>query len=132
MVKTYYLRDKRNNPVATVAIVKSGHEIARGISICSTSDQFSYKEGRQRAIDRAIATLAGQCDLFKTDLSEPVLDALKPVFGSFSDLSLWAATHMMGGSLDGYYLGLYNPMLCEFEMGLMGISGAVYVYRMGE
>jgi hypothetical protein len=53
----YYLRDSEKRPVVTVALKKTGGTYARGIAICSNSDNPSKKTGRKIARGRAMAAI---------------------------------------------------------------------------
>lgn len=50
----YHLRNSKNQPRATVCLMRIGDDFSRGISICSPSDQFDKDYGRKLAADRAL------------------------------------------------------------------------------
>lgn len=49
----YYMRDKENKPRVTVCLIRANGDIARGIAICSLSDNPHKATGRTIAEDRA-------------------------------------------------------------------------------
>ena len=55
-VKVYYIRDKNNAPVLSVAIKRNGDTgtIIRATAHCSTLDKVSKKKGRMIAVNRLV------------------------------------------------------------------------------
>lgn len=52
-----HLYNQKDQPVVTLATIKTDKEIASGLAICSKKDQFNGRLGRKIAIGRAFKAL---------------------------------------------------------------------------
>ncbi len=64
----YYVRDDNNHPKISICLAVEGDEVARGMAICSSTDNVKKSEGRKRAYDRAIEALSSKQNKEQTNL----------------------------------------------------------------
>lgn len=120
-IAIYYLRDERRRPLVTVCLLKDMEDgaTARGVAICSPSDNPEKKYGRQIAETRAFAALE------KKDCDEPinriearcVLDAINdnPKKSSAQIINIGdVKAYLCPGVLYNPKVH-FNPFLTEFE-----------------
>lgn len=109
----YYGRDKKTNaPLVTVCILVKDGTVARGISVCSLSDQPSKEKGRHLAKLRALESIALQTSAYPIHKEERKY------------IRQLAARSSKSRKQDGLYSfrGEYMPILTGFERNLLAVA----------
>ena len=100
--KYYYLRNTKNEPVATICLLGIATKLSRGVAICSHQDM------PRKRIGRAIARGRAQKALWERGSSNPIRRSTARVI----------LDKMGVGSLQIYYKSDYQPHLSVFETNL--------------
>lgn len=117
MIRYYYFKDSNNAPVVTVALLKIDNEYARGVAICSPTENFSRKEGRKRSKERALLAMVARSHFDQLTLAGPALKALARVVGCVHEFTAFCSMILFSGT--DFHRGIYNPRLTPYEEYLL-------------
>lgn len=99
--KYYYRRDQKGVPLITVCLVSSNGSTARGVALCSMSDQSSKEKGRKIALERARKALYSKRNWFPIN----ALYVFRKTGMTFEDVTPFKCE--------------YNPSLTSLEQKIM-------------
>lgn len=109
----YYLRDTSNHPFACIAFQPHfDGKVSRGVSICSVSETWKTKKGRDKAIGRLRAALVNESDShpFRESL---IHDSLKWYMFNLDDLMAGCPNKLIR------FKSCYKDDPTEFEKRIM-------------
>lgn len=123
----FYEFESPIGPLFTACVVfgENGTILARGVSICSVQDGFNKKEGRNRAVGRAIKAISNM----KND--EPIISTVRDDEELFTKTVKVGKTrqaikipkylHVKEASNHFAYKSEFAPELTDFEKEIFGI-----------
>ncbi len=126
MKKFYYLRDKTNRPVVTICIEERNGVYARGIAVCSVSDNPCKSTGRVKAagrVNKAFGNKRNVCGPMDADSMYKIDHALC----TFT-LPVWGTELIKEGLFwgeGGTFLGIYDAVLSKREQRIMKVAKGV-------
>ncbi|HCW08062.1 MAG TPA: hypothetical protein DGG95_11940 [Cytophagales bacterium] len=129
----FYTRYEAGIPIYTACLLfgENGTVLSRGISVCSLLEEFSSKEGKNRALGRAIKAVAN------TGSSEPINAIVRPITNCLYGLqkeNFYDEERILGEEKFNSFIPIiiasskfthkseYAPMLNSDEMLLLNIE----------
>lgn len=112
--KYYYLRDKERKPLITVCLLYVSGHIARGVAICSPSDNPEKREGRRIAFKKAEKAFLEKTQTEPVIREEPI-EVINRVTNPYGP-------HRFSPYLDMLsYKSVFNPILIDHEKRMLGV-----------
>ena len=122
MEQYYYIRDKMKRPIITVCLLRRGEQLARGVAICSGSDNPCKRIGRAIAKGRAIKAL-----VHKKRWGLQIRDALRrEAVRKLPSEEIHRLPFCIGQGDAQCFKSMYQPQLTEAESKLM-LNRTLYV-----